>query len=204
MMDITAIVLAGGQGSRMNFQEKAWLLHHGKPLIRYVIDGIAPHVETIVISRNRDHPGYETQQYTCVADESFSTNRFSTSTKDDAQRFEGPLAGVVACLPHITTSFALIVPCDTPALPDTLVPRLIESIGEQDVCIVHDGQQEQPLICLARVSTLHSIADYLATGRRSVKGWLETVEYTRAHFRDTPVAFENINEPEQLGLNDQT
>ena len=39
-MSCTAIILAGGRGSRLGFREKAFIDINGKPLIAYVIESL--------------------------------------------------------------------------------------------------------------------------------------------------------------------
>ena len=67
-MGITAIVLAGGRGSRMNHRDKAWVEFNGLPLIAHVINRVAPCVDDVIISRNEPNPGYEQWPYRCIAD----------------------------------------------------------------------------------------------------------------------------------------
>jgi molybdopterin-guanine dinucleotide biosynthesis protein A len=68
-MNTTAIVLAGGKGSRMNYAEKAWMLHQGKPLLSHVVDSIRPQVDLILISRNNTNdptPALQTSRLTLM------------------------------------------------------------------------------------------------------------------------------------------
>ena len=53
---ITAILLAGGKGSRMNYQDKAWLNYAGKPLLEHVIQHIEKDVDHNLISRYTPSP----------------------------------------------------------------------------------------------------------------------------------------------------
>jgi len=183
-MGITAIVLAGGQGSRMNHQDKAWVNHASRPLIHHVIEQIRDSVDDIVISRNRQHPGYDALGYACVS--------------DILEGFQGPLAGVLSCVPHVMTELALIVPCDTPNLPPDLAGRLLAGKGKDSVAVAaHDGKIE-PLIFLADKNVLASIKDYLDTDQRSVMGWHQTHHINVVSFGEGKSCFENINRTEQL------
>ena len=72
-MNTTAIVLAGGRGSRMNYAEKAWMLHHGKPLLSHVVDSISPQVDMILDQQEQhQRPRYDELPYPCIADIKFS------------------------------------------------------------------------------------------------------------------------------------
>jgi len=178
----TAIVLAGGKGSRMNFKEKAWVSHRGKALIMHVIDRVKPQVSDILVSRNRLDPKYDDLPFNCMAD------KYSN--------FDGPLAGIVTCLEQVKTPFTLVVPCDTPNLPEDLVQVLRTNLGDSDVCIAVDEERDQPLIMLAKTPSLGTIVRYLEEGGRSVHGWLERQTLSRARFTGTQL--HNINEGKQL------
>ncbi|MBO6556700.1 MAG: molybdenum cofactor guanylyltransferase [Pseudomonadales bacterium] len=178
----TAIVLAGGKGSRMNYQEKAWLIHRDKPLIMHVLDCITSQVSNTLISRNQLDERYESLPYACF--------------KDSDNQFEGPLSGIVACLRGVKTEYTLVVPCDAPNLPGNLVTGLMEGIKDSDVCIAQDSERDQPLIMLARTDVLESINRYLSEGRRSVHGWLNRHDFARVRFPEHQL--HNINEVAQL------
>ena len=215
VMDTTAIVLAGGRGSRMNYEEKAWMLHHGKPLLSHVIDSISPQVDMILISRNNTRdPRYDELPYPCFADIPFTdipfadipfadrqlTDRQFTESNSGGEVTEqkGPLSGISACAHHVKTPLTLVVPCDTPRLPKNLLQKLLAGLGEASVAVAHDGCCEQPLVFLAKTIALEEIDSYLKAGRRSVKGWLEGVNHNRVYFETGSDEFENINTVEQL------
>ena len=194
-MDTTAIVLAGGRGSRMNYAEKAWMLHDGKPLLSHVVDSVSPQVDRILISRNNINDSrYEALPYPCIADIDFPTNDHDVGATEQ----QGPLSGISACARHVKTSLTLVVPCDTPSLPNNLMRKLTEGLGNASVAVVHDGNNEQPLVFLAQTIVLTEIDTYLKTGRRSVRGWLNGMSHNLVYFEAGSNEFENINTVEQL------
>ena len=195
-MNITAIILAGGRGSRMNYSEKAWMLHNGKPLLSHVVDSISPQVDMILISRNNtDDTRYDQLPYPCIADIKFETN----DNDGEAPEQQGPLCGISACARHVTTPLTLVVPCDSPGLPSNLMRKLLDGLDDAAAAVVHDSNNEQPLVFLAQTKALAEIDTYLKTGRRSVKGWLHGITHNRVYFETESGEFENINTVEQLG-----
>ena len=194
-MDTTAIILAGGRGSRMNYVEKAWMLHNGKPLLSHVVDSISPQVDMILISRNNTNdPRYDELPYPCISDIKFVPN----DNDGGAPGQQGPLCGISACARHVTTPLTLVVPCDTPGLPNNLMRKLLDGLDDAAAAVVHDGDNEQPLVFLAQTLALAEIDTYLKTGRRSVKGWLNRMNPNRIYFEPGSGEFENINTLEQL------
>ena len=182
-MKVTGIILAGGKSSRMNYQDKAWILYKGEPLIRHAIDRLSLQVSQILISRNSTDQRYDKLPYTCIPDLNAA--------------FDGPLAGMLACSSHIANPLALVIPCDTPNVPKNLKSLLLPHLGKADAAIPSFGGVCQPLFILAKTSTLGSIAPYLSAGRRSVKGWLQNLTIAHVDFISQE-PFENINTPEQL------
>jgi molybdopterin-guanine dinucleotide biosynthesis protein A len=194
-MNTTAIILAGGRGSRMNYAEKAWMLHNGKPLLYHVVDSISPQVDMILISRNNTNDTrYDELPYPCIADIKFK----ASDNYGEAPEQQGPLSGISACARHVTTPLTLVVPCDTPGLPSNLMRKLLDGLDDAAAAVVHDGNNEQPLVFLAQTIALAEIDTYLKTGRRSVKGWLDEMNHNRVYFETESGEFENINTVEQL------
>lgn len=201
--ELTAILLAGGQASRMGFQDKALVNYKGRPLIAHVLDAIRGRVGSIVISYNRPPENldwlvqeYSQGQVTVDATSiSIVPDQINASLTTESL---GPLAGIASCRPLVKTAFALILPCDMPDLPTDLVDRLAEALGGYDLAYAADGQGQQPLIMLTRTQALETIDAYLADGNRSVIGWCELQHCGVASFADS-AGFRNVNRRESPG-----
>ncbi len=185
--DITAIVLAGGRGSRLGGQDKGWLEVDGRPLIEQVLAAMRPQVAGVVVSANRNRARYAALGVPVVADRE----------SDHA----GPLAGIAAALARVPTPWAVVVPCDGPCPPPDLVARLARALDQQggEVAVAHDGRRLQPLHLLLPRRLQADVAAWLASGRRAVLGWLEGRRVAVADCADVAGAFLNINRPEDLG-----
>ena len=181
---IAAIVLAGGQGSRMGFKDKGLLPFLGRPLILHVTSRINPQVAELVISCNRNIDQYKKLGFPIV--------------QDERSGFAGPLAGILSAQNKITSSFCLIVPCDMPYIPLNIVNRLKSAMGNHEAVTAVVDDMLEPLVSVVETRCIRSIEDYLVSGRHSVRGWLETLNGTVAAFEKHPDAFRNINTPEEL------
>jgi molybdopterin-guanine dinucleotide biosynthesis protein A len=112
----------------------------------------------------------------------------------DAPGVEGPLGGVAAAL--ALGGDVLTIPCDMPFLPDDLPARLMSA---KAATLAASGGHLHPVCALWKAEAAAGLPAYLATGRRSLKGFAEAVGYEAV---DWPVAprdpFYNINDEEDL------
>lgn len=182
---ITAIILAGGRGTRMGGADKGLIDFEGRPLVAHVIERIAPQVGGILISANRNLETYAGFGHPLV--------------RDELSDFQGPLAGIVAAGRQAGTGLICVVPCDTPLLPEYLVSRLSAAMEREaaEIAIAHDGERSQQLCLLLQRGLLADMADYLDRGERRVISWIESHRWTAADFSDQPEAFRNLNQPDR-------
>lgn len=168
--DITALILAGGRGSRMGGLDKGLQTFHGIPLALHTLTRLqmSGGVGQIMINANRNLAAYE----------SFGTSVWPDGLAD----YAGPLAGFLTGLERCETPFLMTVPCDTPLLPLDLVPRLAQALEAQDADIAmasapeidRHGQRQvrgQPVFCLLRVSLLENLVKFTHEGGRKVDAW---------------------------------
>ena len=183
---MTGVVLAGGQGRRMGNVDKGLQLLEGSPLIDWVLRRLAPQVSEVLINANRNCDVYAAFGHRVV--------------EDRVGDFAGPLAGMHAGLSAAGYELVTFVPCDTPFLPEDLVPRLLAPLANQsvDLRVAKTGTQPHPVICLARKRLLPHLSAYLENGGRKVDAWYSTLHVAEVAFDDQPRAFSNINTIEEL------
>lgn len=182
----TLIILCGGQGSRLHGADKGLLsdgdeffvqkLIHRLACIRSADSGHYP----VLISANRNHERYKTLGFPVIADR--------------RSGFQGPLAGIEACLHWVTDAPVVVVPADMPDLPSDLPRQLMAKLRADSIVTAHDGERAQPL-CMAMQGRywLDSIAAWLDQGGRSVQGWLSAKPVLQVPFNDQR-RFHNIND----------
>ena len=183
--NVTAVILAGGKGRRMDGKDKGLVELANRPLIEYVIDAIKPQVETIILNANRNQEQYSRYSYPVVSDALVD--------------YQGPLAGFICALKSSTTSHIVTLPCDGPFLPDDLVERLIFSLinNNAEIAVAHDGDRMQPVYSLIPVTLSNSLNAFLDSGERKIDLWYKQHRIALADFSDCPETFRNINTAEQ-------
>ena len=179
--DITAVILAGGKGRRMQGKDKGLVELADLPLIEHVIAAIEPQVKTIIINANRNQQQYSHYGYQVISD-----------TLDN---YQGPLAGFFSAMQEASTSHIVTLPCDGPLLADDLVERLIFASNKEnaEIAVAHDGERMQPVYSLLPVTLTASLGDFLDSGERKIDLWYKQHRVALADFSDCPETFRNIN-----------
>ncbi|HET8750196.1 MAG TPA: molybdenum cofactor guanylyltransferase [Sphingomicrobium sp.] len=120
----------------------------------------------------------------------------------DVPRVEGPLAGLITAMEYARdsdTPFVLTIPADMPFLPTDLLQRLRSAIGASACAMARSGGHFHPVCGLWAVSALDSLDLYLETGRRSLKGFAETVGFVAVEWRiERSDPFFNVNDRADL------
>jgi molybdopterin-guanine dinucleotide biosynthesis protein A len=183
---VSALVLAGGQGSRMGGVDKGLQPFRGKPMVAHVIERLAPQVDEILINANRNAAEYERFGHRVIADE--------------IQGFAGPLAGFERGLAHASHALVMTVPCDSPFLPRDLVARLHAAMTSQgaDLAVAKTGEQAHPVFSLMRRDVHASLREFLSSGQRKIDKWYSGLQVVEVSFDDEADAFLNINTREEL------
>ena len=184
--DVAAVILAGGMGRRVGGDDKGLIELNGKPLIAHVIDVIAPQVESLVISANRNIDQYKSFSYPVITDRQ--------------EGFCGPLAGIDAAFAATDKPYLLCVPCDTPLLPTDLLSTLYTALqaSEQPMAIATDAQRQHPVINLMKRSVHESVRSRLEQGDLKLMKWIEATGYASVDFSEQPQSLSNLNSPEDI------
>lgn len=184
--DITAVVLAGGQGQRMGGVDKGWVTFNGRPMIHHVLEQITPQVQSVIINANRSVEDYRALGHQVV--------------EDVEAGFHGPLMGMLTGLSYAKTDWVLFVPCDVPLLPGNLVEKLYRAVvtNQVDVAVVHDGERLQPVISLVNRSLLPSLERWLAEGKRKIDRWYMQHRMVVVPFDNPEEDFMNLNTRQEV------
>jgi molybdopterin-guanine dinucleotide biosynthesis protein A len=185
---VTGLILAGGAGRRVGGRDKGLLPFRGKPLVHHVIQRLAPQVDEVMISCNRN-----TAEYARLG------HRLLHDRRTD---FQGPLAALEAAAGLVRTPYLAIVPCDNPFLPLDLVSRLLVALEEDhtlDISHAHDGQRPQFLFAVMRRDCLFDLGKHLDNGQRAVSLWMQQHKCHATLFSGGPDQFRNFNHLVALG-----
>lgn len=188
-MHVGGVILCGGQSQRMG-RPKAWLPFAGELMLsrvaRLLREAVAPIV--VVAAPGQNLPALA-QDVKVVRDEIEA---------------RGPLQGLAAGLAALTglADAAFVCGCDVPFLQPAFVGRMIELLGDHQICVPCVGGFHQTMAAVYRVELLDVVRNLLAEDRLAVKALFEAVP-TRVvpaeELRDVDPALgtlRNLNTPE--------
>jgi len=183
--DITAVILAGGRGRRVDEQDKGLIKFADKMLIEHVIDSVSSQTNDIIIVANRNIETYAELGFQVVSDR--------------IKGFQGPLAGIDAAFSVTGSSFLLCVPCDSPFIPNDLMQRFINTAtGNNPIVVADDGQRLHPVISLIHRSVWPDIENRLEQGKLKLMDWIEAAGYDSADFSNCANVLRNLNTLQQI------
>ena len=129
MINVDVVILAAGRSSRMGVASKALLPLNDLSLLDHVIKRLAPQVDSLIVS----------------GDQTLLDNLEYPVIEDVTVKFSGPLAGLYSALvsSHLSDAkYLMVVPCDGPLAPESLVAELYRVIRDADAdvaCVRYDG-----------------------------------------------------------------
>ncbi len=215
---VSALVLAGGRGSRMGGVDKGLTVFRGLPLAHHALQRLAAQtagpLHCVTINANRNAADYAALGARVVGHGQVKV------VGDTVEGFAGPLAGFLVGLARCESPYLLTVPCDSPLFPLDLARRLLAALVQADAdiamasapdgaagsagsAVVGSGGEahKQPVFCLLKATLHDSLAEYLARGGRKIGAWaaehhLVVVPFDTPH--DDPLAFANANTLDDL------
>ena len=184
-MTLAVVILAGGEGKRIGGDKPLRLLG-GARLIDRAEDAARSWSDVLAVA---------------VRDPA-QAGEIDVPLVIDDRLIEGPLAGLASALRFARESDCgslLTIPADMPFLPADLGPRLAAEIAGAGAVIAASGGELHPVCGLWSVGALDALPDYLATGRRSLRGFAEAVGLRTVEWPVEPAdPFLNINTLEDL------
>jgi len=180
--DITGIILAGGESSRMG-TNKALLQYRGLTFIQQIINTMRPLVDqVIIIGRPEEYREFDIK---CI---------------DDIFPDSGPVAGIHTGLESSSTTYNLVLSCDIPLITEQILKELIENIDESnDVVMVESNGQPHPLIAIYHKQCKDLFEELLDRGEKRLLSALDQLNVKTISIDELNALYvTNINHPSTL------
>jgi molybdenum cofactor guanylyltransferase len=153
MIDVSALILAGGRGSRLGGIDKTTLVVDGESIFARQTRVVSPIVSEILVSSPRDIDGYRTVR--------------------DVADAVGPLAGITAGLEAAATEWLLVIAGDMPNISEPAI-RLLFDRGGDEAAAFRIGGRPEPLCSLLRVAPAKRAAhELIAKGQMRASALLD-------------------------------
>lgn len=191
---ITAIVLAGGQSSRMG-RDKALIEINGVALLQFVCQVAAECADTVYVVTSWP----ERYQHLLLPNCEFIL---------DCEN-QGPLVGFALALKQVKTEWVLLLACDMPKLKgevlrdwgsqlDKIDKKAIASVKHPVYAYLAKGEKGwEPLCGFYRRSCYEELLKYIASGGRSFQGWLSECNVASWNIEDKEMFFD-CDTPEDI------
>jgi len=189
---IAAIILAGGQSSRMG-TDKALITVSGIPLLQKISTIAVKCVEEVYIVTPRP------ERYQHIVPEGCDFIREVSSKELNFPR--GPLVGFARGLAKVNTEWVLLLACDLPFLNESYLQQSIKYLAkipsEAIAAIPRSSRGWEPLCGFYRSSCAKLLPDFIASGGRSFQSWLVKYQVCELPLADPKILF-NCNTPQDL------
>jgi molybdopterin-guanine dinucleotide biosynthesis protein A len=194
MVSLAAIVLAGGQSSRMG-QDKALLELGGIPLIQRTYQIVRQCADPVYVVT----PWIERYRHILPPD-----CEFIQEWQPGEAKAHGPLVGFAQALIHIKTEWVLLLACDLPYLKLEVLKNWIADLGNvspEAIALLPKNPQGwwEPLCGFYRYNCLPELTEFVESGGRSFQKWLTHQPVQELTLDDMQMLF-NCNTPEEWAI----
>ena len=181
-LEVSAVLLAGGESRRFGPQDKALLEWEGRTILEHLLERLrAVFADRVYLSAPRERPYPQ-----------------DVPRLEDRFRGVGPLAGFDAAFKRTRTPYLFVLACDMPFVNEAFLRWLIAH-PPAEALVPTVGGMYMPLCARYARSALEPLVVALKLGRRRVQDWLETLEIEPVPIESSPFPPEillNINTPE--------
>ena len=188
---VSGIILAGGRSRRLG-RDKAVEPFGGQPLIRRVIERVAPLTDEIVVVVADAARGHSLP---LDADHRVALDIYPDS---------GSLGGIFSGLSAAANDWGLVVACDMPFLNRRLLEYMLGLRGDYDAVVPQPGDFPEPTHALYSRACLPPIEARLQANDLKISGFFDDVrvryldEREVRQFDPQLLSFFNVNSPEDL------
>jgi molybdenum cofactor guanylyltransferase len=185
-MQVTGVILAGGQSRRMG-RDKAFLPFGKGLLIERVIEVVQQVTANVILITNTP------ERY----------QRFGLPMFSDVIAEAGSLGGIYTGLVSAKTPYSLCLACDMPFVKPTFLRFLCRTAAEADVVIPRNAEDFQPLCAVYSQVCRDPIRHKIEVGQLKITGFFDQVSVRvidgdlLARYDPHDIMFFNANTPEE-------
>jgi len=199
-MKMTLAIIAGGKGSRMNYQNKAFLMKDDISFVENIIKEGSFFDEVLVITNNFE-------PYKDLV------KKYDIKLFSDIYKEKGPIGGIYTALFNSEFEKVFCVACDMPNIDENLLKEVGNVKFNEDILVCSINSKIQPLCSIYKKSLIQNIKDNIENEDLKLKNLifnnfsriielinfefaniqLESIEFKLAKSKDIEEKFVNIN-----------
>jgi len=182
MIKLSAAVLAGGKGSRMHGNNKAFLRYGNQSFIENILEQFEG-IEQVMISVN-DTQAYEKLEFSLVKD------KFSDI---------GPMGGLYSCLEVCRNDYLFVCAVDMPLLDGQIVHYMSEFISsDYDCYVIKTGKKVHPLCAIYHKRVFGVVSELITSGNYKMMNLLKHLKV-----KYVPLEYSCFDESVVSNINDK-
>jgi len=174
---LAAGILAGGRATRLDGVNKGTLVVGSAPIVDRQLAALGDVTDTIFVV-GRDDPAWTSRGLRVIPDEMPGT---------------GPLGGIYTALVHSPADRTLVIACDMPFVPVSLLRRLA-AVDDADVVIPRHARGYEPLCAIYSRACAEDIRERLVRGIYEASRLPAGVRVAELDM-DEDLMFVNVNTP---------
>lgn len=188
MAEYSALILAGGKGSRLHYCDKALLKYNEKMNFLEKILFELEEMDEIIVSRNKP------------LDKIYSNVKVVKDEYIDI----GPIAGIYSGLLNCKNEYLFIITCDTPNINKKFIKKILEAVDtEYDAILVKDNSGHLNSLCgVYKKSLLPLFKEAIEKERYKVLGIRDKIKIKILEFKEEEFnidfVLKNVNTEEDL------
>lgn len=188
----SAMILAGGEATRVNGREKYFFFYQGCSFINRLVAAFTGVTDEIVIVAKNEKQA-----------EHFADLPSNVRCTWDKKRGLGPIGGIMSGIFEVKGEFVFIAACDMPTIHTPIVAYLFENIGEYDAILPEwENTDIEPLHAVYRVAAVKKyVSEHESLSLRDMVNALNTLRISPDKLREFDPeleTFRNINTLDEL------
>ncbi|MFL0805608.1 MAG: molybdenum cofactor guanylyltransferase [Agarilytica sp.] len=194
IIDIPAVILAGGSGTRMGGRDKCLLPLGNSTVLEVILKTLRAQTKDVYLNVNGDKRRFDTYDLPII--------------QDTVSPPIGPLGGLLSVCEYVfaqhpESKWLLTVAGDCPFLPKDLIKKLYTRVEPRigaapHVVYCHSQGRDHFVVALWSRAAAPQLREFLESGQRSVGRFIDTLPHASVNFDSSSIdPFFNINTDEQ-------
>lgn len=180
MIKKTLAILAGGKGSRMNYQNKALLNYKSKTFIENLIEAGKNFEEIIIISNDKE-----------------PYKKYNLKVIEDIYKDKGPLGGIHSALIHSKFDKVFCIACDMPLLKSETLNKIGKLNFMEDILVPKSNGRIQPLCAIYSKNIIDEVEKNLKENNNKLQYLIKNNSHKIIDIEISEDNFINVNTTEE-------